>query len=65
MEWLIIILLVIFIIMVFTLKPVPQYEKQYQFEHQPQTQSVQCNTIADIKPLVMLPNLNPTSLIQH
>jgi len=59
MEWIIIILLVIFIIMVFTLKP--NYANQYK----PQTQMVQCNKNIDITPLVMLPNPNPTSLIQH
>jgi hypothetical protein len=60
MEWLIIILLVIFVIMIFTLKPAHvSYPTKMN-----QTQKVQCyqDTPTD---LVMLPNPNPASLIMH
>jgi hypothetical protein len=60
MEWFIIVLLIIFVIMVVTLKPLSH------------TQKITCNkniTIKDAykesKDLVMLPNPNPASLTTH
>ena len=59
MEWLIIILFIIFIIMIFTLKPMNQ------------TQKVQCYNDSNnlktnyTKDLVMLPNPNPVALTRH
>jgi hypothetical protein len=60
MEWFIIILLIIFVIMVMTLKPLSQ------------TQKVMCNknitmndSYKESKDLVMLPNPNPTPLTTH
>ena len=57
MEWVIIILLIIFVIMFLTLKP----EETILF-NKPQTQIIQCNK-DDEKDLVMLPKLNPPSLV--
>lgn len=67
MEWIIIILLVIFIIMIFTMKPV---HKTFN-----QTQKVQCynesnkinniNKITRSDGLVMLPKPNPPQLTTH
>lgn len=62
MEWIIITLLVIFIFMIFTMKPNKIVN---------QTQKVQCyndsNKINKINQngLVMLPKFNPTSLTTH
>jgi hypothetical protein len=57
MEWIIIILLIIFVIMFYTLKPIGPI----------QTQLVDCyqskSTSDDT--LVMLPKLNPTQLTTH
>jgi hypothetical protein len=56
-EWIIIILLVIFVIMFLTLKP----EETILF-NKPQTQTVQC--YQENQPdLVMLPKPNPASLV--
>ena len=64
MEWIIIILLVIFIIMIFTMKPI---HKTFN-----QTQKVQCynesnkiNKITRSDGLVMLPKPNPPQLTTH
>jgi hypothetical protein len=56
MEWVIIILLIIFVIMFYTLKPLGPI----------QTQLVDCysNTNSNAG-LVMLPKLNPTQLTTH
>ncbi len=59
--WIIIILLAIFVIMVFTLKPI---QNTILF-NKPQTQMVQCYNDAIVKDLVMLPNPNPISLTTH
>jgi hypothetical protein len=56
-EWIIIILLVIFVIMFLTLKP----EETILF-NKPQTQTVQCHK-DDQNDLVMLPKPNPASLV--
>jgi hypothetical protein len=56
-EWIIIILLVIFVIMFLTLKP----EETILF-NKPQTQTVQCHKENE-KDLVMLPKPNPVSLV--
>jgi hypothetical protein len=61
MESIIIILLVIFIIMIFTMKPI--------YKTLNQTQKVQCynelNKINKSNGLVMLPKLNPIQLTTH
>ena len=65
MDWnlIIIILLVIFVIMVFTLKP--QTTQNTILINKPQTQMVQCYNESIVKDLVMLPNPNPISLTTH
>jgi hypothetical protein len=59
MEWVIIILLIIFVIMFYTLKPLGPI----------QTQLVDCyqsnNSTSSNAGLVMLPKLNPTQLTTH
>lgn len=61
MEWIIIILLVIFIIMIFTMKPIHKNINQKQ--------KVQChndsNKINRSNGLVMLPKPNPPQLTTH
>jgi len=58
-EWIIIILLVIFVIMFLTLKP-----QQTILFNKPQTQTVQCYQ-ENQTDLVMLPTLNPIQLVVH
>ena len=58
-EWIIIILLVIFVIMFLTLKP-----QQTILFNKPQTQTIQCYQ-DNQKDLVMLPKPNPISLTIH
>jgi hypothetical protein len=58
-EWIIIILLVIFVIMFLTLKP-----EQTILFNKPQTQMVQCYQDNQTD-LVMLPTLNPIQLVVH
>ena len=57
-EWIIIILLVIFVIMFLTLKPI---DNTILF-NKPQTDVIQCHK-DDRNDLVMLPNPNPATLI--
>jgi hypothetical protein len=60
MEWIIIMLLIIFVIVFFTLKP-----DRMILMNKPQTQTVQCYEDSSIKDLVMLPKLNPAQLTTH
>ena len=57
MEWIIIILLIIFVIMFYTLKPLGPIQTQLVDCHQ-------SNTTSNAG-LVMLPKLNPTQLTTH
>ncbi len=59
-EWIIIILLIMFVIMFLTLKPVDTI-----LFNKPQTQLVQCQDESIMKDLVILPNPNPVQLTKH